>query len=404
MRIAVLFDNLGPYHVARLAHAAEHADILAVEVRGDSAVYSWQSPELPHDFERVRLLEGVEARTERWDVLTDTLESKVAAFEPEAIFVPGWATPAAIAATSWGIASQLPMVVMSESNAWDFPRNVLSEFVKSRLLKSFSAALCGGVSHRDYLIDLGLEANAIFFGYNAVDNEYFSRSVEEVKLYRQMPEIEPGKRLDPRWYGRYFLASARFVAKKNLQRLLEAYARLHESLLDRSNVWPLVVLGDGILRPALEAQRRNLNLEGSVFFPGFRQYSELPQFYGTAGAFVHASTTEQWGLVVNEAMASGLTVLVSKYCGCANSLVVDEVNGFTFDPLDVNILARLMHRVQNGTDLRRMGEEGKKVISRWGPDYFGKGLAAAASFAIDRQAIPPPFGQSFLLRALSAFR
>jgi glycosyltransferase involved in cell wall biosynthesis len=47
---------------------------------------------------------------------------------------------------------------------------------------------------------------------------------------------------------------------------------------------------------------------------------------------VHASTTEQWGLVVNEAMAAGLPVLVSDRCGCAPDLVEVGVNGFTFDP------------------------------------------------------------------------
>ena len=72
-----------------------------------------------------------------------------------------------------------------------------------------------------------------------------------------------------------------------------------------------MILGDGPLHGELLRQRAQLQLESDVIFPGFVQYDQLPLYYGLAGAFVHASTVEQWGLVVNEALASALPVLVS---------------------------------------------------------------------------------------------
>ena len=48
-----------------------------------------------------------------------------------------------------------------------------------------------------------------------------------------------------------------------------------------------------------------------MHLPGFKQYDDWPVYYALATAFVHASTTEQWGLVVSEAIASGLPVIVS---------------------------------------------------------------------------------------------
>ncbi len=68
----------------------------------------------------------------------------------------------------------------------------------------------------------------------------------------------------------------------------------------------------------------------TCILPGFKPYDELPVYYALANAFVHASTSEQWGLVVNEAIATGLPVIVSNRCGCAPELV--NGNGFTFDP------------------------------------------------------------------------
>ena len=113
--------------------------------------------------------------------------------------------------------------------------------------------------------------------------------------------------------------------------------------------WSLVLLGDGPLKSDLCRLISDLRLDACVHLPGFKQYHELPVYYGLASAFVHASTTEQWGLVVNEAMASGLPVLVSNRCGCAQDLVKEGVNGFTFDPCNVEQLAQLMLKFQRST-------------------------------------------------------
>ena len=72
--------------------------------------------------------------------------------------------------------------------------------------------------------------------------------------------------------------------------------------------------------------------------------SLLP-YFAHASCFVHASIQEQWGLVVNEAMAAGLPVMVSNRCGCFDELVVEGKTGFGFDPSKVSELANLMLKV-----------------------------------------------------------
>ena len=64
-----------------------------------------------------------------------------------------------------------------------------------------------------------------------------------------------------------------------------------------------------------------------IYAVGTKTSEELCLYYGLASALVMPSDTETWGLVVNEAMASGLPVIVSKGCGCATSLVQDGKNG-----------------------------------------------------------------------------
>jgi glycosyltransferase involved in cell wall biosynthesis len=144
-----------------------------------------------------------------------------------------------------------------------------------------------------------------------------------------------------------------------------------------------VLLGDGPLRSALNSQLSTLNLHGHVLLPGFKQYPELPAYYGLASAFIHASTTEQWGLVVNEAMASGLPVLVSDRCGCAPDLVQEGVNGFTFDPYNVEQLAQLMLRLSTlNSQLSTMATASRLIIADWGTERFASGLQQAVETAL----------------------
>jgi glycosyltransferase involved in cell wall biosynthesis len=118
-----------------------------------------------------------------------------------------------------------------------------------------------------------------------------------------------------------------------------------------------------------------------VHLPGFKPYEELPFYYALANAFVHASTTEQWGLVVNEAIASGLPVIVSNRCGCAPELV--NGNGFTFDPTNEDELATRLLEMASLSDEERkqLGDNSYRIAANFAPERFGEGLERAASVA-----------------------
>jgi glycosyltransferase involved in cell wall biosynthesis len=198
---------------------------------------------------------------------------------------------------------------------------------------------------------------------------------------------------------RYFLASARFVPVKNLMGLLECFARFRSSRPDSSTA--LVLLGDGEERAALEARRETLGLEGVVLMPGFKQYDELPAYYGLADAFVHVSRIEPWGLVVNEAMAAGLPIVISRQCGCASSLLREGENGFcaSFDSLE-ELAARLAQLDTDAALRQRMGARSRELIADWGPARFAAGALEAARFASERGAAADSFVARGLLSAL----
>lgn len=335
-----------------------------------------------HGFERRTLLSGRDPATVPRRELEAAFGRTLGEEPIAAVAVPGWSSRSALALLRWARERAIPAILMSESTAADAPRRALKELVKRRLLRHFAAALVGGAPQRRYLLELGFPGTRIFLGYDAVDNAHFARGTLAAARAGRPP---------------FFLASCRFVPQKNLLGLLEAYARYRRLAGDAA--WDLVILGDGALAPELEARRARLGLVASVHLPGFRQYDELPSWYGRASAFVLPSTSEPWGLVVNEAMASGLPVLVSRRCGCAVDLVAEGRNGFTFDPHDVVGLAILLHRLAHGgLDLAAMGAASRAIVARWGVERFAQGLAGALAAA----AGAPPRRPDAIARGLLA--
>jgi glycosyltransferase involved in cell wall biosynthesis len=80
-------------------------------------------------------------------------------------------------------------------------------------------------------------------------------------------------------------------------------------------------------------------------------------------------------LVVNEAMACGLPILISRKCGCQPELCWRGLNGYDFDPLDVSELVGLMARVSGGElDLEAMGEASRQIIAPLTPDGWARVL------------------------------
>jgi glycosyltransferase involved in cell wall biosynthesis len=283
--------------------------------------------------------------------------------------------------------------MMSETTADDFDRVWWQEWVKKRVVASCSAGLVGGTPHRAYLQDLGLDEESIFLGYDAVDNDHFAHGAQQAR----QASSQVRERLD--LPERYFLASNRFIPKKNLPRLIQAFGQYRDKA--GTEAWDLVLLGDGPERARVEDAIDAADIREAVHLHGFKQYDVLPAYYGLAGAFVHASTREQWGLVVNEAMAAGLPVLVSERCGCAPDLVTDGANGYTFDPYEVSQLAGLLQRLAHGdADRARMGTASQEIIAEWGPDRFAAGLEEAAQAAVEAPQSPSSLLDTLLLNTL----
>jgi 1,2-diacylglycerol 3-alpha-glucosyltransferase len=389
--VAVVFHHIGPYHHARLNAAADRLSVTGIEwsAKGYDA---WGAAEAPTRYHKISLFPEATRHYPAGAQLRQALCSTLEQATPDVVAVNGWNNFGSLAAANCCVERRIPMVVMSESARQDEARTWWKEMIKRRIVDLYCAALVGGQRQVEYLVELGMPRDRIFTGYDVVDNAFFRQKAEEIRS--QTSEVREKYGLPEN----YFLASARFIEKKNLPRLIRAYAEYRSAFakatadreVGRDTPWDLVLLGDGPMRETLNTQLSTLNLHSHVHLPGFKQYAELPVYYALANAFVHASTTEQWGLVVNEAIASGLPVIVSERCGCVPELV--QGNGFTFDSMDERELASLLFKMATLSDdeRKRLGDASYSIAADFSSDRFGEGLESAARVALE--LTPKRFG------------
>lgn len=360
MKITVVFDNLGPYHIARLSALEKQCDLTAIEVRAQSMDYEWKpSHNLP--FKRITL------NSSNSEELCAALDQST----PDVLFLPGWSSPAALIAISWARRKDVPGIVMSASQKIDYPRRPWREWIKRQILSSFSGALVGGEAQRDYVHSLGMPKERLISGYNSICNTHFELGSDKARANAA------GLRSQLGLPNCFLLASCRFIPKKNLLRLLDAFAAAR---LENDRDWSLVILGDGVLRPEIELRISALGLDEVILLPGFQQYDNLPPWFGLASGFILCSTSEQWGLVVNEAMASALPVLVSEKCGCARDLVITGKTGFTFSPESTTEMSEKISKLMAMSEDRRnrLGAQGRHHIDSYSPNVFAKNAVTLA--------------------------
>jgi 1,2-diacylglycerol 3-alpha-glucosyltransferase len=371
LKLTKICANYGPYHLARIAAVAQQCktrnwEVFGIELARTEEEYPWQTEAKDFPCEIISVINDSSLEKTKLTRLLVALISTLDRTNPDVVAIAGYGRPSMLAALWWCNWHRKPAILLTETTEQDEARSWWKEAIKSWLIARFQAALVGGQPQKRYLIKLGMPAEAIYLGYDVVGNDVFHP--DRIKSLPR-PQERP-----------FFLSINRFVTKKNLPFLISAYAAYRQSAGE--NAWDLMLCGDGELRAQIETQITALELQDYIHLPGFLQQDRLLPYFAHAGCFIHASTMEQWGLVINEAMAAGLPVLVSNRCGCFEDLVLEGINGFGFDPHNEAQLTNLMIEITSGeVDVEKMGEAALAHIQNFSPDYFASGLINAIEYA-----------------------
>ena len=371
-RLVILTEIISPYRIplfnalARQPGVDLHVIFLA---ETDPSLRQWQiyKQEIQFSYE---VLRSWRKRVGRYNALLNFgLWRALKAAAPDIILFGGYNYIASWQALFWARMQGIPFVLWSESNLQDARRgHAPVEMLKKEFLRQCSGFVVPGQSAREYLRVHKVKEAAIFTAPNAVDNDLFTAAAATSRKNASALRSELGLP------SRYCLFVGRLVPEKGVFDLLAAYAKLDERTRQRIG---LVYVGDGASRWQLEEQAASIS-PGMIRFVGFVQRDPLAKYYALAEMLILPTYSDPWGLVVNEAMACGLPVVVSRVAGCAGNLVRENWNGFLISPGDVPGLSSAMGSLAGNSELRtRMGDNSAQLISRYSPAAWALGIARA---------------------------
>jgi len=272
---------------------------------------------------------------------------------PFALFSLIYYNPDVVVATEFNLQTIFALIyaklfnrkILIQSNATSFTG---ATFPRRRRFREWLVHCCDGFianssETKKYLCELGADSDKVFVSLQTIDIFKWKRSSEGWKDSKDKLKHELNLK------SKVILYVGRLETIKGIQFLFEAYQYINKELKDTS----VLIVGSGSYESNLKEYCRQKGLLDNVIFAGYKQPDELLRYYALADILVFPTLWDQFGLVVIEALASGLPVICSQFAGSAEDLIKEGSNGFIIDPHDTKKMADLLSKVLTDNDLLR---------------------------------------------------
>lgn len=247
-------------------------------------------------------------------------------------------------------------------------RNQIRRFLLSKILFKYfvDALLYIGKQNYWFYRQLGVPESKLFFSPFSVDNDRFSDQTGNLE------QRVSRAGLNIRENDFVVIYSGKLIQIKRPLDIVISFQKL--SIPNKK----LLLVGDGELRLQIEQYIGQTGMN-DIICTGFVNQMSLPGYYKLADVMVLSSSSETWGLSVNEGMACGLAVVVSDSVGCGDDLVKSGLNGYIYPTGDIDALTAALQAVYQDTKGNRtMGIESRRIIEKYTLESTTTGILEAA--------------------------
>ena len=372
IRVAAVFPEPTPYRAPLLDRISDEVglELTVIYAAETVADRTWEvEPRHEAVFLRGLKIPGAERLIRHDYPVTPNIARALAAARPDVVVASGWSTFAAQAAIAWSRLRRVPYALVVESHDEDERptwRRAIKGAVVPPVVKGASGVLVTGSLARRSMIARGADPRLIWIFANTIDVDAFARRAAELAPERAQLRERLGVAAD----DVLVLSVARLVPDKGTDSLLRAIAQSGDARL------VLVLAGDGPERERLDELARELGVR--LVLAGDRPWEQISELYAAADVFALLSRREPWGVVVNEAAASGLPLLLSDHVGAARDLLLDGENGYLVPTDDVTAVADALERLAADPALREaFGARSREIARDWGYEPSIAGFLAA---------------------------
>jgi len=399
VRLTVVLTHPIQYYAPWFRHLERHAPEIALTVvHATEPTPEQQGVGFDRAFEwDVPLTDGYRSLTVRPPLPEDRVDSSsftgldvpeisraIADTNPDVVMITGWYSITLVRALVACRRLGIPTLYRGDSHLLSGPRNwkrPLWNLKTGFLLRQFDGFLSPGQRVNDYLRWYRVAEHRIFRVPHAVDNEMFAATAAPF----QQPEARAAARkrlgIAPDAFVPLFVG--KLVPSKRPTNIVRAAARLERGV-------SVVFVGSG----ALEGELRRVAVELGVDLKliGFLNQTELGEAYAIADCLVLPSDyPETWGLVVNEALATGLPCVVSDAVGCAPDMIRDGESGYVYPLGNVEALAAAFAKVRwRKAEEHDWGPHCRRIVAEFSYDAMTAGLVRACRSVIRRSTGPEP--------------
>lgn len=265
---------------------------------------------------------------------TPEIGARLDAARPDAVLVMGWYLKALVQAILAAKRRRIPVILRGDNQLGmpgNAPKRLIRTMALPALLRRFEAAAYVGEKNRTYYETHRYPAARLFHSPHAVDTARFAAGATREARQGARQRLGVGETTN------LVLFAGKLVDFKRPLDALAMVAELRRSGMDAA----LAVAGSGPLEETLAHQARAAAVP--LHLMGFQNQSQMPAAYAAADALILPSTRrETWGLVANEALASGTPVVVSDAAGCAPDVTADDHVGRAYPMADVAAGARAL--------------------------------------------------------------
>jgi len=308
-------------------------------------------------------------------VSNPAMNRELRAWTPDVLLIYGWRYNTHLRALN-AFAGEVPILFRGDSTLISEPHGagrLARRVVLRQVYKRIDIALYAGVANRKYFIAHGVGDSRLQWAPHAIDNARFQADATRRREEANTLRAEWGIAAE----DTVCLFAGKLETVKAPALLLESFLKIAKPSEH------LVMVGTGPLRDDLLARAGGAP---NVHFVGFKNQTMMPTVLRAGDIFVLPSTSETWGLSVNEAMACGVPVIVSDHVGCASDLVQDRDTGVVFESGNSEALSAALQSLLRNKERRcRMGENASRLIANWSIEEQARRIEDAAESATLRR-------------------
>ncbi len=225
--------------------------------------------------------------------------------------------------------------------------------IKKFFMTKADAYFANGTVGKTDLENYEITPDKIFNQYMTVDVDYFLKKQDNSEKFKKEIRFRYSINED----SIVVIYVGRLVYEKGVQDLISAVKILSNKKIDLKHL----IVGEGKFKNKLKDYAQDI--KDIVIFTGHTEPSKIYKYYYASDIFVLPTYNDSWGLVVNEAMACGLPVIVTNAAGCSLDLVKN--NGFVIKYGDTENLSESIKKLMNDKTRRKFGQNSRLSIQKW---------------------------------------